>query len=153
MRFWDHFSNVEDNLVQRVRRAVEVRLRSRRSARLGIVLTAGSLCLLAASCAPPPPPTRAFDGTYRGAAFAENDPGGLCSQTVGAQPMTVTDGHVVFGQFIGGVQSNGYLQLVVGSFAGGTWLEGSFQDGRFQGGIRNPQPGCNYRLELTREAG
>jgi hypothetical protein len=107
----------------------------------------------AAACTPRPPPTTAFDGVYRGAAFATNDPGGLCSGTVGAQPMTVSDGRVTFGEFRGYVDPRGSVQLVVGSFAGGTWLFGTFQSGRFEGEIRAPQPGCNYRLEMTREAG
>jgi hypothetical protein len=109
---------------------------------------------LATSCTPRPPPTTAFDGTYRGTIVLTNDPAGvgvLCSPW--GESMAVLDGHVSFGRFNGYVEPNGTVQMVVGGLAGGTYLSGTFEGGHFLGEISAPQPGCNYRLELTRQVG
>jgi hypothetical protein len=64
--------------------------------------------------------------------------------------MTVRNGQVTMGEFNGYVDPNGYVSMVVGSRVGGIYLSGTFHDAHFEGQVRNPQPGCNYRLEMNR---
>jgi hypothetical protein len=108
-----------------------------------------AFCLLPSACGPHGPTTTAFDGTYHGTSYV-TDPGLagelMCSNNVPLNPMTVTGGHVVFGNVTGWVQPDGSLQMVFGPVR----VYGQFQGTHFQGLVYNPQPACNYRLEMSR---
>jgi hypothetical protein len=104
--------------------------------------------LLPVACGPHGPTTPAFDGTYQGIGYAA-DPalaGVACANNIPLSTMTVSGGHVEFGNFRGWVQPNGQLQTVFGQ----VYLYGQFQGTHFTGLIQNPQPGCNYRLDMNR---
>jgi len=60
--------------------------------------------------------------------------------------MKVAGGHVELGNIEGWAQPDGHLQTVFGR----VYLSGQFQGTHFAGLVQNPQPACNYRLEMDR---
>ncbi len=107
--------------------------------------SAGLFCLLAGSCAPRGPTTTAFDGVYQGQVFV-TDPGLPCQAPSSVNPMRVSGGHVEFGNVRGWVQPDGQLSMVFGQVR----VVGQFQGTHFSGVVYNPQPSCNFGLNMNK---
>lgn len=104
----------------------------------------GTLPSLATSppsqASPTPPP----DGTFAGAAQLSSSPGSLCRREIPIRNFMVTGNRVRFQGFRGTIQPDMSVEMQ----AGGSFLYGSFDGGRFIGSFWRPHPACSYILLL-----
>jgi hypothetical protein len=96
---------------------------------------------LAAPSPPAPPPS----GTFAGVAQLNSSPGSLCRRELPIQTFTVTGDQVRFHGFRGTIQPGGHLEMQ----AGGNFISGNFDGGRFVGSFWRPHPACTYDLLLN----
>lgn len=99
----------------------------------------------------PPAPARAgWDGEYAGVGHLLVAPGGQinCPRQISITGMTVSEGRARFGDYRGRVDANGRVRMVLQQ----SWITGRLADGRFEGTLFRPHPGCRYRMVLDRIA-
>ncbi len=97
---------------------------------------------LAAPSPPAPPPS----GTFAGVAQLNSSPGKPHADArFQSETFTVTGDQVRFHGFRGTIQPGGHLEMQ----AGGNFISGNFDGGRFVGSFWRPHPACTYDLLLN----
>jgi hypothetical protein len=102
--------------------------------------------------APPPqaapsPPAPPLNGAFAGVAKLSSNPSASmgCTSEVQIRSFTVNGDRVRFQGFRGTIQPDGSVQMQ----AGGSFISGNFDGGRFTGSFWRPQPSCTYDMVLN----
>jgi hypothetical protein len=97
--------------------------------------------------APPPQAALPPNGTFAGVAELSSSPSTSigCTREVQIRSFTVNGDRVRFQGFRGTIQPDGSLQMQ----AGGSFISGNFDGGRFVGSFWRPQPSCTYDMVLN----
>jgi hypothetical protein len=107
----------------------------------------GSLPAAPPPQAAPSPPAPPLNGTFAGVAQLSSNPGAsiACTREVQIRSFTVNSDRVRFQGFRGTIQHDGSVQMQ----AGGSFISGNFDGGRFVGSFWRPQPSCTYDMVLN----